>query len=87
MHLERIGEAWQTQGRQRHAKENQCLEHWKESAMVHGVFFYTAHRHVSIDVFRLILQIIIAIMWLVDNKHDKKMGDDGISPIYDCLHT
>lgn len=34
MHLERIGEAWQTQGCQRHnAKENQCPGAPQESAM------------------------------------------------------
>lgn len=60
MHLERIGEAWQTQGRQRHnAKENQCSGAPQQSAMA---LFETAHRHISIDVFRLTLQVIAIIM-------------------------
>ena len=84
MHLERIGEAWQTQGCQRHnAKEKPCCP----GAMA---LFETAHRHVSIDVFRLTLQFTGFYfdhcgLWL--NKHDKKMGDHGISPIYNYLHT
>lgn len=60
MHLERIGEAWQTQGCQRHnAKENQCPGAPEESAM--ALFWNGTFRHVSIDVFRLTLQVILAI--------------------------